>query len=421
MLKEPEISLFDLIECFSDVLDMLSREVVNHHKQVAYISKSLGEKLSLTPERQTQLVIAGALHDIGAFSLRERLDALNFEIKTPHNHAETGYQLLRIFTPLTSAAEFVRFHHVPWNKGEGKRFQGQRVPLESHILHLADRVSVLAKKYKEDPFRAEKVCRIIKSHKGTMFKPEIVDALLELSKRECFWFDLASNNLSGMVNRLRFKNVEIDSEDVLNLARVFSHVIDFRSPFTATHSEGVAACARAISEFVGFSYRESQLMKVAGYLHDLGKIAVPLEIIEKKGKLNPGEQEIMKSHVYYTYRSLERIKGFEVINSWAAFHHERLDGKGYPFKHQGKDLFLGSRIMAVADVFTALTEDRPYRKGMKGEKALDVMQNMAKEGALDPHLVSLVKDKFQELNNIRLKTQEAATCKYKKFREGLNC
>ncbi len=89
--------------------------------------------------------------------------------------------------------------------------------LECHILKikllLADRVSVLAKKYKEDPFRAEKVCRIIKSHKGTMFKPEIVDALLELSKRECFWFDLASNNLSGMVNRLRFKNVEIDSED----------------------------------------------------------------------------------------------------------------------------------------------------------------------------------------------------------------
>ncbi|MBC7320713.1 HD domain-containing protein, partial [bacterium] len=97
---------------------------------------------------------------------------------------------------------------------------------------------------------------------------------------------------------------------------------------------------------------------------------------------------LMRYHVYYTYRILENIEGLETINIWGAFHHERLDGSGYPFGLKAKDLPLGSRIMQVADVFTALTEDRPYRKGLNPHDALTHIKNLARENKLDKNVFS---------------------------------
>jgi len=109
-------------------------------------------------------------------------------------------------------------------------------------------------------------------------------------------------------------------------------------------------------------------MEVAGNLHDLGKMVIPNSILNKPDKLNKEETAIMRQHTYFTYTVLNSIGGISQIAEWAAFHHERLDGSGYPF-HLGADkLGIGSRIMAVADVFTAISEDRPYRKGMSQQE-----------------------------------------------------
>jgi len=158
------------------------------------------------------------------------------------------------------------------------------------------------------------------------------------------------------------------------------------------------------------------MMKVAGHLHDLGKLAVPAEILEKPAKLTEEEFDIIKSHTFYTYSILETISDLDVINAWASFHHERLDGKGYPFRHKGEDLSLGSRIMAVADVFTAITEDRPYRKGMTSDRALQVLQQMAANSALDSGIVSLLTLHYNEIDSMRIDAQTAAMEEYQQFR-----
>jgi HD-GYP domain-containing protein (c-di-GMP phosphodiesterase class II) len=121
-------------------------------------------------------------------------------------------------------------------------------------------------------------------------------------------------------------------------------------------------------------------MKIAGLLHDIGKLSIPIEILDKNGKLTPEEFDIIKSHVYYTRIILDKIEDIPDISEWASNHHEKLNGAGYPAGITGAELSEESRILAVCDIYQALTEDRPYRCGLKVEKALSIMDDMVDGG-----------------------------------------
>ena len=108
------------------------------------------------------------------------------------------------------------------------------------------------------------------------------------------------------------------------------------------------------------------------------------------------EYLLIKQHTYYTYRILQGIDNFEKIAQWAAYHHETLDGTGYPFRISEDSLSLGSKILAVADVFTALTEDRPYRESLSEEKVKDIMGKMAKYRRLDKQIIDLLFEHYQD-------------------------
>jgi len=416
VIIEPRVRLFDLIKCLSMAMDLISPAVVNHHERVAYIAFSIGAELGLSVDEQNDLILAGALHDSGALSLEERLDALDFETRHPHRHAELGYMLLRGFEPLSTAALLVRCHHVPWNDGRGSEFRGNEVLTGSHILHLADRVAVLINNQQEVLGQVGMICKRINEQSGRMFMPQLVDVFNGLATREYFWLDAASQSISSVLQGMAgLKTVKLDMEGLLGLSDLFRQIIDFRSRFTATHSAGVAVCAVALAGFAGFSERECRLMRIAGHLHDLGKLAVPVEILEKEARLTKEEIKVIKSHTFYTFRILEHISALDTINAWGSFHHERIDGAGYPFHHKGRDLSLGSRIMAVADVFTAITEDRPYRKGMSRDKTIEVLRQMADNMALDSDIVSLLCRRFDEVNTLRIAAQNASVEEYRSF------
>lgn len=426
-LNRPHVQLFDLVISLSHTVDLVSPLVADHHQRVAYIALSLGLEMNLPEEELHNLVLAAALHDIGALSLQERLDALHFETITPQRHSETGYLLLQMFQPLSAAAELIRFHHVPWNNGQGREWRGLPVPGAAHILHLADRIDVLSRELYEvrgkadrhpDPLsRVEHVVSGIRKQAGRMFVPEMVDIFRGLAEKEYFWFDLVSPDILEACARY-VKPQIIPLTEHGTAVSLVSQIIDFRSSFTATHSAGVAAAAETLARLYGFSEAELPAVRVAGYLHDLGKLAVPAEILEKPGVLTPQEYNIIKSHTYHTHRVLKNIRGLAAITAWASFHHERLDGQGYPFRLKGKQLSPGSRIMAVADVFAAVTEDRPYRPGMSPEGALSVLREMAGD-ALEPDIVALVHRNYDELAaNCEAARKEAAD-RYRTFRANL--
>jgi HD-GYP domain-containing protein (c-di-GMP phosphodiesterase class II) len=416
MIKEPRICLFDLILALSEAVDLMNPKITNHHMQVAYIAHALALETGLGVHEQNELVLAGAIHDIGAFYLSDRLNTLEFEINDPFTHSESGYRLLRDFEPFKSIAKLVRFHHVPWGYGGGRTFRGFEVPLESHILHLADRVAVLVNRNREILEQSEEILQKVNRYSGLMFRPELLVALEKISEKEYFWLELISGNLSSILaKRVRLNTESFNLDDLLGIANLFSQIIDFRSHFTSTHSSGVSASAVALAMLCGFSENELLKMRIAGYLHDLGKLAVPTEILEKPGKLTVAERNVVRKHTYYTFKVLEPIEAMADINAWGAYHHERLTGNGYPFHISNRDLTLGSRIMAVADVFTALTEDRPYRKGMKAEDALKVLNNMVETVQLDGKIVTMLGENLKAVNEVRRFAQNEAREKYQKF------
>ena len=156
-------------------------------------------------------------------------------------------------------------------------------------------------------------------------------------------------------------------------------------------------------------------MKIAGYLHDIGKLIVPPTILNKTGKLNEQEWNIMKTHTYYTYQALSTSKKLFEIREWASYHHEKLNGQGYPFHLNKNDLSLGARIMAVADVFTAVTEDRPYRKGMSYFKVKKILEKMAKEEEIDENITNIIIKNYAEFNEIRKNSQNKAKKYFEQF------
>ncbi|MDQ7825970.1 MAG: HD domain-containing protein [Candidatus Eremiobacteraeota bacterium] len=416
MLRHVKIPTYDLILCLSAAIDLISPRVAYHHVKAAYGALSIAAEMGFSHQEKNALLLSGMLHDCGALSLKEKMEIMEFEMDSPHYHSDLGGRLLSTFEPFMGISSLVRHHHVPWDFGGGQEFHGGEVALSSHVLHLADRVAILLEKNHDVLKGAAEIRKKIEAHRGKLFHPEVVEAFLALSEREYFWFDLASPSLTAILaDALELDTISLDTEGLLSLTRLVSHIIDFRSPFTSTHTSGVAASAEVLCRLAGFSEHEAVSMRIAGFLHDLGKLAVPKEILEKPGKLSEEEFNIVRCHTYHTYRLLEQVPGFSEIASWAAFHHEHLDGKGYPFHIDGRDLSLGARIMAVADVNTAITEDRPYRKGMEKEKALEVLDTMVSGKKLDGNLVQLLKTHFEEANGARKRAQESSRQEFDRF------
>jgi HD-GYP domain-containing protein (c-di-GMP phosphodiesterase class II) len=343
--------------------------------------------MNLSRSEQNNLIIAAALHDLGAFSLQERLDALNFEVSFDLDnfceHAEVGYLLLQKYEPFSEVAELIRYHHLYWVNKDLARFENGKLDLKSHFIHLADRIDVLIDKDEEILGQVKKIVAKIEEEAGIMFSPQLVEIFKNLAKNGDFWFELTSPSIKDiLLARYTLDESGLDLDGLLILAQFFAQIVDIRSRFTATHSWGVAVVAAELGRFMGLSPKEVKMLKIAGYLHDLGKLAIPQEILNSSNSLTEDQYRLMKNHALYTYNALKEIKGLEIITDWASFHHERLDGKGYPFSYSAKDLNLGARIVAVADLFTATAEDRPYRKGMAKEEVLGIIEGLVEDGLL---------------------------------------
>jgi len=418
MTKPPGmvVPIFDLVLCMAQAVDLVSPLVADHHQRTAQIAFGLGVQMKLSEPELKDLVLAAALHDVGGLTRSDRLDALDFEYQNPFGHSVNGYLLLKTFPPFHIPADIVRFHHVPWDHGAGRVFEGEPVPSASHLLQLADRVAVLIDPARDVLAQAGEIMDKIRQQAGERFDPAQVAALESLARTEAFWLDAVSfRDITIMGRRLAWQEIDIGEEEFLGITNLFRRIIDFRSTFTATHSAGVAAAAEKLARLCAFSNEDAWMIHLAGLLHDLGKLAVPAEILEKPAKLTKEEFDVVRRHTYYTFRILEPLKIMDVVRVWGAFHHERMDGQGYPFHLEENELPLGSRVVAVADIFTALAEDRPYRKGMDPAEIVQILEEASSHHRLDHYIVTVLKEHLAEVNEARAAAQQHAADEYRRF------
>ncbi|HEY0844303.1 MAG TPA: HD domain-containing phosphohydrolase [Noviherbaspirillum sp.] len=396
------IRFFDVVLSVSRSLDLLSPALSDHHLRVSYVAACIADALGRSAQEKRDTAVAGALHDVGAVSLSSRLSLLhcclsNLRLSTGgqeedvHRHGFDGYLLLRDFIPFADAARTIRFHHVDWDFGRGSEFGGEEVPFASHILRLADHVAILPDCNRNILDQSAGIRKLVDSAAGILFREDIVAAFEEVASREAFWLDLVSAHKEEIVRPFFGEHdVTLTSDELYELTKLFGKIIDFRSPFTAMHSANVAATSELLAELAGLSVQEKRILGLAGYLHDLGKLAVPSEILDKPDRLTHHEELVIRQHPYYTHRILSMIPGLEKVATYGALHHERLDGGGYPFR--SREVPFGSRIVAVADVFSAVTENRPYRDGMNWKQTIASLDALVADGGLDGDIVALVRE-----------------------------
>jgi putative nucleotidyltransferase with HDIG domain len=168
--------------------------------------------------------------------------------------------------------------------------------------------------------------------------------------------------------------------------QALARAVDAKSAWTAGHSERVAELALKMGKSLNLNSNSIENLQRAAFLHDIGKIGVPLAVLDKPSKLSDEEFHLIKRHPGLGAKIIQPINAFRKITPMIAQHHERFDGKGYPVGLAGEEIHQGARILAVADVYDALSSDRPYRKGMVIEAALELIQKEA-GGQFDPVMV----------------------------------
>jgi HD-GYP domain-containing protein (c-di-GMP phosphodiesterase class II) len=257
--------------------------------------------------------------------------------------------------------------------GQPASLRGETIPVYARIALMAQVVDVFQIANGIDAAKHE-----IQSRSGSWFDPQLAAAFAKVSANAEFWETLRSDRLQEAIFALEpAQSSTIVDEDYLDdIAAAFAQVVDSKSPYTSGHSERVTIFTDLIAEQMGFSAERRRWLKRAALLHDIGKLGVSNSILDKPGKLDPDEWAAMQMHAAYTETILSRIAAFDDLAAVAGAHHERLDGKGYPHGLKGDQIAMETRMITTADIFDALTADRPYRAAMPVSKALEIMADM---------------------------------------------
>jgi diguanylate cyclase (GGDEF)-like protein/putative nucleotidyltransferase with HDIG domain len=193
-----------------------------------------------------------------------------------------------------------------------------------------------------------------------------------------------------------------DREARLRAAASLAHAVDARDAYTGRHSYVVAQLSARVADLLGLGAEDVELVRLAGSLHDLGKLAIPEEILRKPGPLSDAELLVLRRHPQIGFRMLRSL-GVEPVSTWVLHHHERWDGRGYPHGLGGEDIPLGSRILFVADAYDAMTSDRIYQKHVAHEDAVAELERCAGT-QFDPQVVAVFVNSVKRAEVLALKS-----------------
>lgn len=394
------INLHEAVYSLSDALDLVGVTHIHHGKRVAYMAAECGRQMGWEVNQMDTLFQAAILHDCGVSKTIVHSRLAQFEWEKEGDHCRVGAVLLNTCPLLSNLSPIVRHHHTHWSELKDLDLP-MDVKLNANCIYMVDRVDVLSLKFLVDQSNLllgrEEIRKKIVEKRGDWFCPELVDAFMEVSRSEAFWLSLENEHVSGYVSvwLAETKSREMGFEELRSIVRIFSYIVDAKSPFTKSHSDGVARLARYLGELFELSVQSCEMLELAGLLHDIGKLRQPDELLDKPGKLTPEEYAHIQRHSFDTYSILRNIRGLETITQWAALHHERVDGTGYPYHLNNGGLAIEARIVAVADVFQALAQKRPYREPLQPDEIMGILNAMVDEGKLDRGVVMCVDKHLQ--------------------------
>ncbi len=250
--------------------------------------------------------------------------------------------------------------------------RGAAIPLLSRICAVAQTLDAFASE--SGP---EAALKMVRSRRGTWFDLNVVRAAQSLHTSGRLWQHCQPSDVEETRAEVLRQDpgvcAPLTPKRVDNICEAFGNVVDAKSPFTYSHSLGVTEVAVQLAGEIGLPPERLTLVRRAAFLHDIGKLAVPNHILDKRGRLTPKEWSIVTRHSALSGSILKRVSAFRELAVLAAEHHERLDGSGYPYGLQAHQISLESRVIALSDCYAAMAEDRPYRVGMAANDILAIL------------------------------------------------
>ncbi len=394
--SELEIDRRQMVVAIETAVDLVGMNDTSHGKRVGYIASQIAYAMGQDEGEIQSIFELGLLHDCGVSSDQVHENLVNhFDWQDVQIHCEIGQALLKSFEPLADFALPILHHHTPWNELQYSDLS-ERDRFRANLIFLADRIDVMSSShYGKDILLARKdIVEVIRSHGGHYFDPELVEVFCEIEQTEAFWIALEERHVihyTEEMARLEQK-CRLNCSQLKQFAKILSYIVDQKSAYTAQHSARVGILARYIAGMSGIEGVKLDKIEIAGFLHDIGKLRTPDSILKKAGPLTAEERSVISHHSFETYEILRKIDGLQEIAVWAAYHHEEVNQGGYPFHPAGDDFSVEARIIAVADVFQAMVQDRPYRDGMTLDEVIQVMEADVISGKLDGEIVELVKE-----------------------------
>jgi putative nucleotidyltransferase with HDIG domain len=284
---------------------------------------------------------------------------------------DRGAEIARRLGFPDAAANAIRSLDEHWNgRGYPDGLRREAIPLLSRIANIAQTVEVVLASA-----GASEALAIVRQRRGSWFDPTLADLVLGWRGDTTWWQSVHNPDaITAVVESEPYDQVRMVTGDELEgIARAFADIIDAKSPYTYRHSTRVADLARGIAAEAGLDDTAQHRLFRAGLLHDIGKLGISSRILDKPGALTPEERKAIEQHPLHSWEILSHVSAFAELAPVAAAHHEKLDGSGYPWGLRGDQLDFPSRILAVADIYEALTANRPYRAGMSRGDALAII------------------------------------------------
>ena len=441
-----KLDIVGLVGACSYALDCIEAELVHvtnrHGKRVAYISVCMAEKLGIEGKALQDLAICAMLHDNALTQyISEEIQENNISHSELHNikknentanendgmfnesedivnengmayspeiiksvagsvhkkiglHCTYGEQNIKKLPFYTDISGAILYHH---ENADGTGVFGKKwdeIPLFARIIHLCDMVDVMGNSCNFSDESWLRAKEYVGKNRDILFDGECADAFLSVFSEENFLSMSKDKFEKELWKKIPRDKRDCDFTTCIDIADFFAGIVDYKSEFTGNHSLGVAEKAARLAEFMGYPQADIEKFYMAGALHDIGKMAIGNEILEKPGRLTDEEFSRMKNHAGYTYMILSEVEDFDEVRDWAALHHEKLDGTGYPFGKTAPELSKPERIMACVDIYQALTEARPYKDGMPHDKACSILDDMAQKGWIDASVTDNIRKCF---------------------------
>lgn len=385
------LNITNVLKTVNSAYERFDKDACLHSLQVAYLTLKICKNLDIDEDTKNSLVIAAYFHDFSA-EKTNMCDSLDKYEKgnAVKEHCILGYLLFKFLLPKSDICKFILYHHNTYDVDY--IINNIENPLESNIIKLADDISIY--NIFNEQASVNDVIDFL-NERSYMYNPNYLNRFLDTNAKMAI-----ENVLNESYKENFWKEVDLLNYKVITIEDIIvclAFIIDCKCDITNFHSLSVSNTSCMLGKYFNLSENEYYNLKIGSLLHDIGKIAIPNEILKKEGPLTKAEFEIMKQHAVYTYEILSNLKHKHILNI-ASNHHEKLNGKGYP---RGlSDLTLSEKIVAVADIFVALIQKRSYKDGFSKDKVIEILSNCANKGEIDREVVKKVIENYDYLEKM---------------------